>query len=345
MARRITCEQISPILSAYLDGELSRAERESVEWHLKECERCRGELERVRLLTLQVEEIQPPLSLRQRIMARVEKEKECETIRPLLTAYIDGYLSKAEKEQVDQHINSCELCRKELEGERRLRELLGSLPELEAPRYLRQRIYASIERRPVILRRIAFGFTALAAAASLVLFALPSYHPTTPPTTPSIAQRFLAPEKPAQKMVKPKQGERLAMRVLKEQVMNKALREKTVVSPSIPQVRRETTTLSSQPKMVEEIPQQQAVAQAPSSQPSGTSQPVEIKEPAKVAEHPQPIKETAPTEEIKVAIKPQPSVSELLKEASRSFQKPSLPSKIGERLEKSIVIGVAKIEF
>jgi anti-sigma factor (TIGR02949 family) len=348
MARRINCEQISPILSAYLDGELSKAEREAVEWHLRECERCRSELrelERVKSFARQVEEVQPPISLRERIMARVAKEKECEVVRPLLTLYADGDISEADREKVEEHIAMCEDCKEELEGERKLKELLHSLPEVEAPRYLRQRIYAAIERRPIFLRRIAIGFTTLAAAASLVFFALPIHHPTTSPTTPAVAQRILPSREPITREVKPSPtAKRLALVVPQEKAKGTARRERAVVPPSTSQTSQERPAVV--PQVTAEEVSQPQVSQAPATQPSEKPAQVETKQQeVKVAEHPQPAQETSQAEGIKVAVKPQTSVSELLKEATSSFQKPSLPSKIGERPDKSIVIGVARIEF
>lgn len=44
----MNCHEIEIELSAYLDGELNPAEAESVEAHLAECERCRGQLEQLR---------------------------------------------------------------------------------------------------------------------------------------------------------------------------------------------------------------------------------------------------------------------------------------------------------
>lgn len=270
MARRISCEQISPILSAYLDGELSKAERESVEWHLQECERCRSELrelESVKSFARQVEEVQPPISLRERIMARVAKEQECEVVRPLLTLYADGDISEAEKEKVEEHIAMCGDCKEELEGEKKLQELLHSLPEVEAPRYLRQRIYAAIERRPIFLRRIAIGFTTLAAAASLVFFALPIHHPTTSPTTPAVAQRILSSREPVKREVKPAAtAKRLARVVPKEKVKETTRREKAVIPPAISQAPQEATVVV--PQVPQEEVSQPTVSQTSSTQPS-----------------------------------------------------------------------------
>jgi len=117
-----------------------------------------------------------------------------------------------------------------------------------------------------------------------------------------------------------------------------------VVPPSTSQAPQERPAVVPQVP-AEEVSQPQ-VSQAPATQPSEKPAQVETKQQeVKVAEHPQPAQETSQAEGIKVAVKPQTSVSELLKEATSSFQKPSLPSKIGERLDKSIVIGVARIEF
>ena len=42
------CRAVEPLLSAWLDNSLSRAERSAVSRHLGRCERCRGELASLR---------------------------------------------------------------------------------------------------------------------------------------------------------------------------------------------------------------------------------------------------------------------------------------------------------
>lgn len=352
MARRISCEQISPLLSAYLDGELSQAERESVEWHLKECEVCRSELKELqeaKRFALQLSEVQPPLSLRQRIMARVEREKECQTVRPLIGAYLDEELTQAERRQVERHLTMCKDCHEELETEKKVREVLQILPEVEPPLNLRARIYASIERKPLFLRRFAIGFATLAAAASLVLFFLPSHQAPTSPQTP---RTVIVAQKPTPSKVEatPRKGAKVTTSlpqkgtsasykkpiktVVATTMSQHQEKASAVVSPRLEEAKEETSIIVSRP----------VVLPRPSA-PAAT----ENKEEAKMAAQPQIPQEITPTPStspaVKVAIRPQPSLSDVLKDITRSVDKPSLPTRLTERLNKSIVIGVAKIEF
>lgn len=353
MARRISCEQISPLLSAYLDGELSKAERECVEWHLRECEACRSELrelEKTKQFALQLGEVQPPLSLRQRIMAKVEQEQECQTIRPLLGAYIDGELSSAQREKVELHIAMCNDCQKELEAERKVRQVLQTIPEVEPPVYLRARIYASIERKPVLLRRFALGFATLAAAASLVFFALPIHRAPTTSTTPVISQRDV-PSVPSQAQQLQTKDFKVAVKFPEKTVVTSKEKPTRVVIPKGAAQPGEQAITTTQPTTTAEEENvlygvnRPVILPQPAEKPSAP----EVKEETKIAEQPNTPKEVTPTTStttpIKVAVKPEPSLSEVLKDITRSVDKPSLPSKLTERLDKSIVIGVAKVEF
>lgn len=56
-------EQVEPLLSAYLDDELTQAEAQRVELHLEECDECRSalrEMKRIQELTAEIEFVQPP---------------------------------------------------------------------------------------------------------------------------------------------------------------------------------------------------------------------------------------------------------------------------------------------
>lgn len=356
MARRISCEQISPLLSAYLDGELSRAERESVEWHLRECEACRSELrelEQAKRFTLQLGEVQPPLSLRERIMARVEKERECESVRPLLGAYLDEEIPAEERERVELHLALCSDCQEELESARKVRQVLQTLPEVEPPLYLRARIYASIEKKPLFVRRFALGFATLAAAASLVFFALPIHRTTPSPTAPIIAQRTV-PSLPSHAQSLPAKPMRVAVKPAeKASVPSQVKPTRTVIPTITSQQKEQTPAIATQPA-ISEKPQIPLNVNRPVVQPQLSEQPSPsaVREETKIAEAastPAP-KEVAPAPSspdttTKVAVKPEPSLSDVLKNITRSVDKPSLPSRLTEKLDKSIVIGVAKVEF
>ena len=55
-----SCEQIEPMLSAYLDNELEPAERTAVERHVESCERCARELNELRGVVNASEELAAP---------------------------------------------------------------------------------------------------------------------------------------------------------------------------------------------------------------------------------------------------------------------------------------------
>lgn len=55
-----TCEQIEPMLSAYLDNELDASERETVERHVAHCARCARELDELRGVVNAAEELNAP---------------------------------------------------------------------------------------------------------------------------------------------------------------------------------------------------------------------------------------------------------------------------------------------
>ena len=57
------CEQLAPLLSALVDGEVKKDERAAVKLHLRGCAVCRARLREYRSVTTQVAEIMPPLLL------------------------------------------------------------------------------------------------------------------------------------------------------------------------------------------------------------------------------------------------------------------------------------------
>jgi len=68
------CRGIRAKLSAYLEDDLSSAEKSQVEGHLKACSKCSLALEDMRktiALTRGIEAAEPPPWLTQKVMARV----------------------------------------------------------------------------------------------------------------------------------------------------------------------------------------------------------------------------------------------------------------------------------
>jgi anti-sigma factor RsiW len=98
-----------------------------------------------------------------------------------LSALVDGGLSQAEEGTARAHLASCEMCRAELETIEAARSLVRSLPELELPPGVVERVrrVGSSRRRPP--RVAALAAAAVAAAASILFAAaVPSSQPVTP---------------------------------------------------------------------------------------------------------------------------------------------------------------------
>src|SRR5258708_30967150 len=74
--------------------------------------------------------------------------KDCKKIHPLLSFYIEGKLTPAERNQVDKHLGACETARAGLEHVRHLLEGLRSLPEPEVPADLHGKIMAKLGQHP-----------------------------------------------------------------------------------------------------------------------------------------------------------------------------------------------------
>jgi len=69
------CEGIKILLSAYIDGEVTEEERQTVESHLDVCEVCKttvAEFSRLHTLYQELEVKEAPLDFRQRVTQRIE---------------------------------------------------------------------------------------------------------------------------------------------------------------------------------------------------------------------------------------------------------------------------------
>jgi pyruvate/2-oxoglutarate dehydrogenase complex dihydrolipoamide acyltransferase (E2) component len=73
------CGDIEDRLTAYLDGYLETAERQTVEEHLSTCPDCLHkieELKRTRAILADLDEVDPPPGLTEKIMSRIHEEEE-----------------------------------------------------------------------------------------------------------------------------------------------------------------------------------------------------------------------------------------------------------------------------
>jgi Putative zinc-finger/Predicted integral membrane protein (DUF2275) len=73
------CKEIENNLSLYLDNLLSREKKQSVEEHLKSCSQCTralADLQKVKTMSRELSEIEPPPWFQKKIMAKVREEAE-----------------------------------------------------------------------------------------------------------------------------------------------------------------------------------------------------------------------------------------------------------------------------
>ena len=97
--------------------------------------------------------------------------------RELISGYLDGDLSDAERQQLLAHLGTCEDCRLTLESYRRIGGQLRSLPRAVPPPELREAIYAetidSSSRRIYLLSsRVGYSVAALAAVVLIFIVAV-----------------------------------------------------------------------------------------------------------------------------------------------------------------------------
>ena len=185
-SRARSCEDYGPLISAWLDNELSPSDASLVERHLQLCQRCTTDFDALKgccEALRDVEDVAMPHGLQMAIRAAIRVEEaanECERLRPLLSAFVDAELATHDRERVCIHLDHCVPCRELLAQARRVASLVGSLPSCDPPAGLRERVLASTSgsRRPLPI----YAFAGFAATAALVLLLVPyGAHDTTQP--------------------------------------------------------------------------------------------------------------------------------------------------------------------
>ena len=89
----------------------------------------------------------------------------CETIRPLLSDYVDGTLAPEARASVADHVSSCDACRDTARDFERLRDAARALGPMSPPPLVWQNIEASL---PAARRRARAQWLGLAAALVLI---------------------------------------------------------------------------------------------------------------------------------------------------------------------------------
>jgi len=133
---------------------------------------------------------------------------KCEEVARLLSLYLDGEVSEAERAGIEGHLDSCEKCRSEVETLRKTIALVKSLPPVKAPADFTAGVMKGISLEPAEVRHASFWITSAkilfpvaAAAAVLFVVALNLNRQGAPELAkqPAVAERRLA-EKPAEEL-------------------------------------------------------------------------------------------------------------------------------------------------
>lgn len=106
--------------------------------------------------------------------------ERCQWFRQLFERRLDGALSRSEQQGLDEHLQDCSDCRRQLDLEQRIVKGLSSLPVQSCPDAVTQRIEAAVAAdeqpdsgRPSRFRSTGgWSLAALATAAVLVLTVL-----------------------------------------------------------------------------------------------------------------------------------------------------------------------------
>lgn len=136
------------------------------------------------------------------------KKANCKRIEDMLPFYLERELTECETKEVEEHLRTCAECRASIKEWERCFSLLGSVPRLEAPIHLWQRIKARLpreERRKVSLApRWAWvpGIALILVVVGLTLFKHLLQQPTRSPATAYLPTAKM-PSLPSQKSTSP----------------------------------------------------------------------------------------------------------------------------------------------
>ena len=130
MESSLSCEEISGMLSAYYDNELSKEESELVKNHLASCRECTKKLEEMKMLSglLQKSAAQvsyPKDKIADSVVELLSRDDiSCDDVLEILSAYFDDEVDFKQQYLIEKHLSSCSDCRLELVKLKNLSNLL-----------------------------------------------------------------------------------------------------------------------------------------------------------------------------------------------------------------------------
>ena len=115
------------ILFGFVDGDPSSS-NSAVQRHVEQCGRCQREIDSIRTLDESIRKL-----MRADPLVSASSEKCPDAM--LLAAYVDGKLSTAERDSIDQHLSCCDVCLDDLVAAAERSDLLSKNPR-SLPDYL-----------------------------------------------------------------------------------------------------------------------------------------------------------------------------------------------------------------
>lgn len=121
MYKRLNCNEMDELISAYIDNELSQGLDEAVENHLAECENCTKKMSDFKKMSnvIKISGINKGNNIDQdyseTLNPYLENIDMCSFVEENLSEYIDDELSHFDKMKIKKHLKECKFCKKDYE--------------------------------------------------------------------------------------------------------------------------------------------------------------------------------------------------------------------------------------
>lgn len=174
---KITCAQMDVLISFYIEGDLSKALREKVEEHLKECSACRCKYDIVKTM---IKELHESVNEKEEGVYSTGVSNQYRVFKNNLSAYVDNELSQDDSIKIKKFTISNKNARKELEDTYNIRKLMNDSfqkTKLDAKQDFSRNVLRQLDLgeaecnlgfHPVLKVAIAFVFTVLILSAIIV---------------------------------------------------------------------------------------------------------------------------------------------------------------------------------
>lgn len=126
MQQQLTCEQVSALLTYYVENKLNEPLKKYVEYHLSICPECSEKLKKLKKIASNFNEISKKIHDEDQDFENPYKTKQYEDFKLNLSAYIDNELSDEESIRIKKIAISNPIARKDLEDIYTFKRLLHS---------------------------------------------------------------------------------------------------------------------------------------------------------------------------------------------------------------------------